>query len=81
MLHGMGDLVTQHSGKAQVLNAFCASVFASKTVLQELQVPETGKDCSKEDVPLVEEDLVRECLGKLNILQSLGPEWIHRMEC
>ncbi|KAK4825768.1 hypothetical protein QYF61_002331 [Mycteria americana] len=45
--------------KEEVLNAFFASVFASKT--GPSGIPETrGKGWSKEDVPLVEEDQVRE---------------------
>ncbi|KAK4828295.1 LOW QUALITY PROTEIN: hypothetical protein QYF61_024960 [Mycteria americana] len=43
--------------EAEVLNAFFASVFIRKTGLQESQAPETrGKDWSKEDILLVEED-------------------------
>ncbi|KAK4811069.1 hypothetical protein QYF61_016355, partial [Mycteria americana] len=54
--------------KAEVPNAFFASVFASKTGLQECQVPETrGKVWSKEDVPLVEEDQVPEEWRKANV--------------
>ena len=51
LLNEAGDLVTQDMEKAEVLNAFFASVFTSKTGLQESLAPETrGKGCSKEDV-------------------------------
>ncbi|GAB0208674.1 hypothetical protein GRJ2_003333100 [Grus japonensis] len=57
LLNEAGDLVTQDMEKAEVLNTVFASVFTSKTSLQESQVPETRqKDWSKEDVSLVEED-------------------------
>ncbi|KAK4806831.1 hypothetical protein QYF61_005627 [Mycteria americana] len=52
LLNEMGDLVTQDMEKAEVLNVSFASVFTSKTGLQESQVPEPrGKVWSKEDVP------------------------------
>ncbi|KAK4807033.1 hypothetical protein QYF61_000362 [Mycteria americana] len=75
LLNEIGDLVTQDMEKAEVLNAAFASVFTSKTSLQESQAPEArGKVWSKEDVPLVEEDLVREYLSKPDVQgQERGP--------
>ncbi|KAK4810492.1 hypothetical protein QYF61_004272 [Mycteria americana] len=53
LLNGTGDLVTQDMEKADVLNAFFASVFTRKTSLQESHVPETkGRVWNKEDIPL-----------------------------
>ncbi|KAK4811992.1 hypothetical protein QYF61_022988 [Mycteria americana] len=65
LLNKAGDLVTQDMEKAEC--HLCAS-----------QVPETrGEGWSKEDVPLVEEDQVREYLSKLNIHKSVGPDGMH----
>lgn len=65
LLKETGDLVTQDSGKAEVLNAF-ASVFTSKTSLQESGVTDTNmKGWRKKDVLLVEGDLIY--LSKLNV--------------
>ncbi|KAK4810486.1 hypothetical protein QYF61_004266 [Mycteria americana] len=72
LLNETGDLVTQDTEKAEVLNAFFASVFTSKTGLQEYQAPETrGKAWSKEDVLFVEEDQIREYLSKLDVHKSM----------
>jgi len=58
-----------------VLKDFFASVFTSKTSLQEWQVPETSRIIwSKEDVPFVEEDQVKEYLSKLDIQKFMGPD-------
>ena len=47
--------------KAEVLKALFGSVSTSKTSLQESQAPETrGKVWNKKDLPMVEEDQVRQ---------------------
>ncbi|GAB0177898.1 mitochondrial enolase superfamily member 1 [Grus japonensis] len=73
-----GDLGTQDMEKAEVLNAGFLSVFTSKTGLQESQVLETkGKDWSKKDVPLIEEDQIREYLSNMDTHKPMGPDGIH----
>lgn len=59
LLNEMGDLVEQDSENAEVLNTFFVSVFTRKSGLQKSKFP--GR-CwrSKETVPSVEEDQVRE---------------------
>lgn len=64
--------------EVNVLSAFFASVFASKTSLQECQLSETkGKVQSKEDLPLMEENHVREHLNELYVRKSMGIDRLH----
>lgn len=52
--------------------------FAGKNSLQEYQAPEiSGKVYSEEDLPLKDEDQVRELLKKLHQHDSVGPNGIH----
>lgn len=65
LLSRAGELVTEDREKAEVLSALLPSVFTGKIDLQQPQVPETrGNVWSKDDLPLVEEDQVREHLDK-----------------
>ncbi|KAK4807097.1 hypothetical protein QYF61_018438 [Mycteria americana] len=52
---------------------------AGDLVTQDMEKAEEtwGKVWSKEDVPLVEEDQVREYLSKLDIHKSMGPDGMH----
>ncbi|GAB0206875.1 mitochondrial enolase superfamily member 1 [Grus japonensis] len=78
LLNEVGALVTEDTEKMELLNAFFASVFTAKVGPQETQTLEVGeKVWRKEDFPLVEEDRVREHLGKLNIHKSMGPDGMH----
>ncbi|GAB0208607.1 mitochondrial enolase superfamily member 1 [Grus japonensis] len=70
LLNEMGALVME--------DAFFASVLTAKASPQESQTLEAGeKVLRKEDLPLVEEDWVREHLGKLDIHKSMGPDGMH----
>jgi len=65
--------VKEDMEKATVLSSFFASIFTGKTSLQESQpLKTTGKFWSKEDLPWVEQDQVREHLNKLDIHKSMG---------
>ena len=74
----MGDLITCDKKNAEVLNAGFASVFTSRTSLQQFQVPETRREgWRKEGAPFMEKDLVREYFSKLDIHKSIGPNGTH----
>lgn len=65
---------TQDREKAEVPNAFFASVCDSKPKPQEPQIPETtGITGSKKDLVLVEEDPVREILSRLDVYLFYAP--------
>ncbi|GAB0209097.1 hypothetical protein GRJ2_003375400 [Grus japonensis] len=78
LLNEVGALVMEDTEKAELLNAAFASLFTAKVGPQETQTLEVGqKILRKEDPPLVEEDWVREHLGKLDIHKSMGPDGMH----
>ncbi|GAB0206849.1 mitochondrial enolase superfamily member 1 [Grus japonensis] len=78
LLNEVGALVTEDTEKAELLNAFFASVFTAKASPQESQTLEVGeKVWRKDDLPLVEEDRVRNHLGKLEMHKSMGPDGMH----
>ena len=79
LLNGTGDLVIRDVEKAEEFHAFFTLVFASKTCLQEVQVPETsGTVWSREDfLSVEEEDQVWECLQKLDVHKSVGSDGMH----
>lgn len=71
----LSNSATQDMEKAEVLNAFSISASTSKTSLQESQAPGiSGKGWNEEDVPLVEEDLVREYLSTLDLFKFMDPD-------
>jgi len=70
--------MTEDAEKAELLNAFSASVFAAKVGPQESQAIELREEaCRKGDLPLVEEDCVRDCLSNLDVHKSLRPNGMY----
>ncbi|PKU47483.1 rna-directed dna polymerase from mobile element hypothetical protein [Limosa lapponica baueri] len=64
--------------KAELLNAFFVSVFTAKAGPQDPQTLEVGgRPWRKEDLSLVEEDWVRDHLGKLDTHKYMGPGGMH----
>lgn len=78
LLNEVGALVTKDKGKAELLNASFASAFTAKTSPLESLTLETREELWRnEDFPLVEEDQLRDLLGKLDTHKSLDPDGIH----
>jgi len=78
LLNEVGVLVTDDAEKAELLNAFFASVFSAKTDPQESQAPEVREEAYREDdFPLVREDCMRDHLSNLDTHRSMGPNGMH----
>ncbi|CAM5140014.1 unnamed protein product [Natator depressus] len=75
LLNEGGNLVTEDVEKANVLNAFFASVFTNKVSSQiaALGITEWGRDGQ----PSVEIEVVRDYLEKLDVHKSMGPDELH----
>jgi len=78
LLNEAGVMVMEDVEKAELLNAFFASVFSAVTCPQESQAPEVREEAHREDdFPLVEEDCVRDCLSNMDAHKSMGPDGMH----
>ncbi|GAB0205741.1 mitochondrial enolase superfamily member 1 [Grus japonensis] len=71
-----GDLVTQDTEKAEVLNDFLASVFTGKRLSHTAQVTE-GRDWENAELPTVGDDQLQEYLRNLKVHKSMGPDELH----
>uniref|UniRef100_K7EZK6 Reverse transcriptase domain-containing protein n=1 Tax=Pelodiscus sinensis TaxID=13735 RepID=K7EZK6_PELSI len=70
-----GNLVTEDVGKAEVLNAFFASVFTDK-VGSWTSAPSDAR-WNDDGQPVVVKEQVRNYLEKLNVHKSMGPDLMH----
>jgi len=67
LLNEVGALVTEDTEKVELLHAFFPSVFTAKAGPQVCQAPEVREEAySEDDLPLIEEDCVRDHLSKLD---------------
>ncbi|NXM61588.1 RTXE polymerase, partial [Illadopsis cleaveri] len=74
-----GNLVSADEEKAEVLNAYFASVFSAKTACLQDTCPPRLVDGVREQngPPIIQEEAVRELLKCLDIHKSMGPDGIH----
>lgn len=74
--------MTQDKEEAWVPSVLFATVFTSEASLQECQFPETRvRGWRQADVPMVEEDQVREDFSKAGIYKPMGQEGMCVQKC
>ncbi|TRZ16554.1 hypothetical protein HGM15179_010607 [Zosterops borbonicus] len=73
------NLLTADEEKAEMFNAFFASVFSGKTTFPQDNCPLGLVDGIREQngPPVIQEEAVRELLRHLDVHKSMGPDGVH----
>ncbi|KAJ7395845.1 hypothetical protein BTVI_150512 [Pitangus sulphuratus] len=79
LLNAEGSVEAGDEEKAEVLSAFFVSVFNIKTSCpQDIQLPELeAGDREMSEAPTIQEEMVSDPLGQLDIQKPMGPDGIH----
>ncbi|XP_062425881.1 uncharacterized protein LOC134137198 [Rhea pennata] len=77
LLKGAGALVTRDTEKAVLLNSGNSEILNPGSPHESRSLEVREKVQRREDFPLVEEDRIRDLLGRLDIHKSMGPDRMH----